>query len=425
MTRCGSIDKGRSSRQCPEKRIASEFVPREVSDGVRFVDKLRSSNMMRSGRVAGVSILVCLLSVCLDSSAAASPQASKTPSNGVGLKDGAAKSGSQKASTSKEKDAEPPSDTTATKAKAGDAETAPSDKQDGAKDSGKKSPKKMTRAEKKEAAIAEARAAVKEMIRKLGKGEYQEFVQQHIPIDEYVRELRSGQPMKIPLSAIPQLIQMAATLERLQDGDATIDPTGRVVTFKAKEDVKVVKAIENPYSQKSDDVPAYEGDLPEVIAAALKDLKAEKYEDCLSRLIPPSTIHMMKTDGRWDGVMESLSAGSPMVKTMIADLTELSKAEASMDGDMAEFRLPGVIHVVGRRGAAEEEDAEDRVIRFSKINGAWRFYDSNSKTVEELDAALKREVKGEISEDQLVVEKIGSDWRLLRVPGMPPVRPLD
>jgi hypothetical protein len=218
---------------------------------------------------------------------------------------------------------------------------------------------------------------------------------------------------------------MAATLQRLQDGDATIDPTGRVVTFKAKEDVKVVKAVENPYATKADEVPAYQGDLPDVIAAALKDLNAEKYEDCMSRLIPPSTIHMMKTDGRWDGMMESLSSDSPMIKMMISDLTELSKAEAAIDGDTAEYQLPNVIHVVGRGGDTEEEDAEDRVIRFSKINGAWRFYDSNAKTVEELDAALKREAKGEISDDQLVVEKIGSDWRLLQVPGMPRVRSLD
>lgn len=93
--------------------------------------------------------------------------------------------------------------------------------------------------------------------------------------------------------------------------------------------------------------------------------------------------------------MESLSADSPTVKTMIADLTELSKTEASMDGDTAEFRLPNVIHVVvGRGGDTEEEDADDRVIRFSRINGAWRFFDNNAKTVEELDAALKRDAKG-------------------------------
>lgn len=382
--------------------------------------------MRRVSRFAGLLILAGLMAGFLDSLAFASPQASKTPPKGASSKAGAAKSGSQKANTPKEKDTEPPSDAKAAKAKAGEGETAPSDKKDAAKDDVKKSAKKLTRAEKKEAAIAEARAAVKEMIRKLGKGEYQEFMHQHIPIDEYVRQLRSGQPMEIPLSAIPQLVQMATTLGQLQDGDATIDPTGRVVTFKAKEDVKTVKAIENPYSKKPDDVPVYEGDLPDVIAAALKDLKAEKYEDCLSRLIPPSTIHMMKTDGRWDGMMESMSSDSPMVTTMIADLTELSKAEASMDGDTAEFRLPTVIHVVvGRGGDTEEEDADDRVIRFSKINGAWRFYDSNAKTVEELDAALKRDAKGEISEDQLVVEKIGSDWRLLQVPGMPPVHPLN
>ncbi len=66
-------------------------------------------------------------------------------------------------------------------------ETAPSDKKDAAKDDVKKSAKKLTRAEKKEAAIAEARAAVKEMIRKLGKGDIRSSCISIFPIDEYVR----------------------------------------------------------------------------------------------------------------------------------------------------------------------------------------------------------------------------------------------
>ncbi len=362
--------------------------------------------MGRVGRFAGLLILAGLLLCSLESSAFASPQASKTPLKGAFPKDGAAKSGSQKASTSKENE-----------------ETA--------KDSGKKSAKKMTRAEKKEAAIAEARAAVKEMIRKLGKGEYQEFMHQHIPIDEYVRGLRNGRPMEIPVSAIPQMIQIAATLERLQDGEATIDPTGRVVTLTAKEESTIPKVINNPYSGEADAVSAYKGSLSDVIAAAIEDLSDQEFEKTLERLLPPSTIHMMKTDGRWDAMVASLTPESEMIMSMQAELQALLSLKPVIDGDTAEFRVPRIIHVVknkslfeGTSGDLEEEEVGERLIRFSRINGAWRFFDGNAATNVELEAALTRQAPMEISDNELVVEKIGSDWRLFAVPGMPPVRPV-
>ncbi len=370
--------------------------------------------MWQVGRFAGLLVLAFLIVSHLDSSVLAAPQASKaSPPKGASSKPGAANTSPSRARGS-EKSADTKTDSTDS-ARSGDTDTKEED--------GNQPTKRLSYAEKKEATIVEAREAVKEMIRKLGKGEYLEFMHQHIPIEEYVRMLRSGEPVTIPLSAIPSLIQMSATLEKLQDGDATIDKAGRVVSFRAKEGAKVEKVIQNPYSKKAEDVPAYQGDLPEVIATALKDLKAEQYEACMSRVLPPSTIHLMKTDGRWDGMMESLSPESPMVTAMITDLMTLSKAKASIDGDTAEYRFPNVIHRVARNDV-EEEDAGERIIRFSKINGAWRFFDSNVKTSEQLDAALKREVKGEIAEDQLVVEKIGSDWRLLHIPGMPRVRPL-
>jgi hypothetical protein len=347
----------------------------------------RSSRMCRIGRFGGM-ILAFWIATHLTSQLVAAPQAS-----------------SQKGSVQK----------TAGPA-AGESQ--------GKNDEAAKPAKRLTAAEKKEATIAEARLAVKEMVRKLSKGEYQDFMHQHFPIDEYVRRLRSGQPVDVPLRAIPQFIQIAATLGKLQDGDAKIDPTGRVVSFKAKDDAQTASVIESPYSKKPDDVPSYEGDLPKVIAAALKDLESKAYEDCMSRLIPPSTIHMMKTDGRWDGMIESLSPESPTIQAMVSDLTAIAGEKPSIDGDTAEYRQPRVIHVVGGRNQVQEKNAGERLIRFSKINGAWRFYDNNSTSLKELDAALRREVKGEFSEDQLVVEKIGSDWRLLQVPGMPRVRPL-
>ncbi len=44
-----------------------------------------------------------------------------------------------------------------------------------------------------------------------------------------------------------------------------------------------------------------------MIAAAIEDLSDQEFEKTLERLLPPSTIHMMKTDGRWDAMVASLT----------------------------------------------------------------------------------------------------------------------
>ena len=275
---------------------------------------------------------------------------------------------------------------------------------------------KSLKEKRDEAVKAEAKAAVAEMIRKLSKGEYVEFIHQHSPIEEYVSAFRDGRAGQVPFSALPQFLKLSETLKNMQDAEITVDRSGKIVHFVKQEELKKADRPQSRYSsaEKSTD-SGYGNDLAIAIESALQDLKEEKYEVFMTRMLPQSTILMMKADDRWDGMIESLSGDSPMIARMIEDLSILTKAEPVIADGTAEFTLPNVF--AGARGRKTEDvEAGKRVIKFSLVDDSWRFFDSNANTAAELDAALNRDAAGELMKSQLVLEKIGSDWRLSQMP---------
>ena len=285
-----------------------------------------------------------------------------------------------------------------------------------------KSPKQQATAgkslkEKRDEAVkAEAKAAVAEMIRKLAKGEYVEFIHQHSPIEEYVSAFRDGRAGQVPFSALPQFLKLSETLKNMQDAEITIDRSGKVVHFVKQEEMKKADRPQSRYtSTEKPTEPGYGNDLAIAIKSALQDLNEQNYEVFMTRMLPQSTILMMKADDRWDGMVASLSGDSPMITRMIDDLSILAKADPVIADGTAEFTLPNVVPMVrGRK--TEDVEVGKRVIRFSLVDDSWRFFDSNANTAAELDAALNRDAAGELLKSQLVLEKIGSDWRLTQMP---------
>ena len=276
---------------------------------------------------------------------------------------------------------------------------------------------KQSLKEKREEAVkAEAKEALAEMIRKLGKGEYVDFIHQHSPIEEYVSAFRDGRAGQVPFSALPQFVKMSETLKNMQDAEIIVDRTGKVVQFVKQDELPKADQPQSRYSSAEKPTePGYGNDLVIAIESALQDLKAEEYEVFMARMLPQSTVLMMKADDRWDGMVESLSGDSPMIERMVDDLTTLTKAKPIIDGATAEFTLPNVVQVARGRNT-ENADVGKRVIRFSLIDDSWRFFDSNANTAAELDAALNRDAAGESLKSELVLEKIGRDWRLLQMP---------
>jgi hypothetical protein len=264
---------------------------------------------------------------------------------------------------------------------------------------------------------AEAKAAVAEMIRKLSKGEYIDFIHQHSPIEEYISSFRGGRAGQVPFSALPQFLKLSEALKNMQDAEIIVDPSGKIVQFVKQEELSKAERPQSRYSsaEKPPD-PGYGDDLETAIQSALEDLQSENYEVFMSRMLPRSTVLMMKADERWDSMVEALSGDSPMIERMIEDLSTLVEARPVIEGATAEFTLPNLVSVTRGR-TTEEVEVGKRVIRFSLVEDSWRFFDSNANTTAELDAALNRDATGESLKSQLVLEKIGSDWRLLRMPG--------
>lgn len=276
--------------------------------------------------------------------------------------------------------------------------------------------KKSIKEKRNEAVSAEAKAAVAEMIRKLSKGEYVDFLHQHAPIEEYISAFRSGRAGQVPFSALPQFLKLSETLKNMQDAEIIVDPSGRIARFVKQEELPKADRPQSRYTTAERPTePGYGNDLKTAIEAALQDLKSENYEDFMNRMLPRSTVLMMKADDRWDGMVASFSGDSMKIERMIDDLSILAKAKPVIDDATAVFSLPNVVPVARGR-TTEDVEVGKRVIKFSLVEDSWRFFDSNANTTAELDAALNRDAAGESLKSELVLEKIGSDWRLSQMP---------
>jgi len=270
------------------------------------------------------------------------------------------------------------------------------------------------------AMIREASEARAEIVRKLQAGQYVEFIHQHSPIDRYLVDVRDGRAGRVQMLEMLGFSNLALTLESLKDAEISVDATGRVATFTKKKDVeKTAPTPKGPYSRSTEAAEGYGSDLKLVIQAALEDLRAKRYERFTERLFPPSMISMMKTDERWEALQASLSPESPLLEKMQSDLESLKELKPRISDGMAEFELPNHVTLRNRR-EGEDAVAGTRRLKFSLIDGSWRFHDSTSKVSAELDATLAREPSGETGAALLVLEKIGSDWRLRQVPRFQP-----
>lgn len=279
--------------------------------------------------------------------------------------------------------------------------------------------KKLSRREAREAeAKQDARDALAEMVRKLEKGEYMEFMHMHSPIEEYVMSRKSGRGPSISFRDIPRFAKLAGQLKAMEDAEITVDPTGLFVTLTKVEELNFAERPTSRYTEAAEPVSkGYGKDLKQALKAAQADLKGGDYETFMQGMIPPSTRKMMIADERWEGMLESLSPDSPQVERMLDDLAMLMKAEPKIDGAIAEYQVPNVVTISVNRQEDVEQEAGKRTIRFSLIDNSWRFFDATASVAKELDAALNRDAAGDSLKSQIVLEKIGSDWRLQRFPG--------
>lgn len=266
----------------------------------------------------------------------------------------------------------------------------------------------------------EVRAALANMLALLEQEQFEEFVHQHAPLDTYVRfleMLEEGESMPKPKPA--EVAPLIEYVKSMQDMTINVHPTGRFAMLSADPDTTPAEKpnVVNPFAGlRQETTTGYGNDLAAAISTARSDLAAGDAEKFATGMFPPSTIAMIKAEGRWDSTLEQLAADAPRAAAVVKDLQVLETLKPVIDGDTATFTLDRIVTKVNRNGGESFKDGE-RTIRFSLIDGDWRFFDNTRDVASRIDAALDREmpeVEGRSLE--LRLQKVGSDWRLMTFP---------
>ncbi len=266
----------------------------------------------------------------------------------------------------------------------------------------------------------EVRTALANMLALLEQEQFEEFVHQHAPLDSYVRfleRLEAGESMPKPTPA--EVAPLAEYVKSMQNMTISVHPTGRFATLSADPSVSLAEkpSAANPFAGlRKETTPGYGSDLTGVIRAARSDLATGNAEKFASGMLPPSTIAMIRAEGRWDSTLEQLAADAPRAAAMVKDLQILETLQPVIDGDTAMFTLDRIVTKTGRNAGESFKDGQ-RAIKFSLIDGDWRFFDNTRDVASRIDEALDREmpeVEGRSLEYRLL--KAGSDWRLMTIP---------
>ncbi|MEZ6043048.1 MAG: hypothetical protein R3C20_21320 [Planctomycetaceae bacterium] len=225
-----------------------------------------------------------------------------------------------------------------------------------------------------------------------------EFLIHYGPIDE-LRSLQAAEANSQPLPEIPRQNLLNA-IDALEAQVADVGATAVVATLTA-----------DSGSGESDAGPGYEGDVNAVINRWISDLEEGNVREFMLNAFPPDALSAMFRNGPDRNFAAMADKDAALVVRMLQDLKSLSTETPRIDGDTAEFTLPAVTYTENElrfvRPPGNPYVIPERIIRFSRIGGCWRFYsDGSLQQTSVLDGKVIR----------LNLERVGSSWRLVSYP---------
>ncbi len=195
-----------------------------------------------------------------------------------------------------------------------------------------------------------------------------EFLIQFGPMDE-LRKLQSAESASQPLPEIPR----DSLLKAIQAVSGGIADVG---------DSALLASVSSEIAGDSGDPqwapgPGYDGDVSAVIAKSIAELEQGRIREFMLNMFPPDALRAMFRNGPERSFAAKADMNSALVVRTLQDLKSLAAEQPQITGDVAEFSLPAVEYtdqdVTQIRPALAQYPVPDRVIRFSKINGHWRF----------------------------------------------------
>lgn len=247
----------------------------------------------------------------------------------------------------------------------------------------------------------ELSVAMNRMLKLLKDGNDREFLRDFAPIEEF-RKLQAAESGSSPLPKIPSDILIPVIKGAIsQRPEMTSD--GKTASFLPATG-KLIEAAWQPG-------PGYEGDVKAVIRSGISDIEKGEVRTFIRNAFPPDALQVMFTRSFENSAVPLVEKDSALITLMLRDLRDLEKKEPKVTGDVAEFSLPAIDYPKEQaqliRPGADHYSLQPRVIRFSLINGHWRFYS---------DGTLRKSGMIEGTGTRLQLEQMGSTWRLTRYP---------
>lgn len=286
-------------------------------------------------------------------------------------------------------------------------------------------------------AAREARQALATILQLLQDGNDEQYFLDHAPGSQYAliqKILADGKPL--PAITPPHRKQIVDYVRTMQQMDIVLKANGVCAAFVPPaltgDDAGKPEAKNLYAKMTATGIAGYGDQLPAVIKLALADLAAGESEKFAAKMFPPSTTAMIKTENRWDHVVKQLATGTAQCVAMQKDLQLIEALEPKIDGNTAIYTLDRIATAFQsgvtrtRLGAprrtpwpvakqpATSVDGK-REIRFSLVDGHWRFYDNTSQLAARVAEALNQKMSEGSSPDDTpyLLIKLGKTWRLM------------
>lgn len=247
----------------------------------------------------------------------------------------------------------------------------------------------------------ELSVAMSRMLKLLKDGNDREFLRDFAPIEEF-RKLQAAEAGSSPLPKVPSELLISIIKGAIgQKPEMTSD--GKTASFLPATG-KLIEAAWQP-------APGYDGDVKAMIRSAISDIEKGDVRTFIRNAFPPDALQVMFTRSFENSAIPLVEKDSVLVTLMLRDLRDLEKKEPKVAGEVAEFTLPAIDYPKEQaqliRPGADHYNLQQRVIKFSLINGHWRFYS---------DGSLRKSGIIEGTGTRLQLEQMGSTWRLTRYP---------
>jgi hypothetical protein len=280
-------------------------------------------------------------------------------------------------------------------------------------------------------AQAEVQRTLNDAIAVVEAGDLVKFVQFYAPV-ELLRNLRDQGRLETLRSSPPDSRILLSLLRRFQNGEVRLERDGLVARVTPrrdksdsppKEDVDAPDPLAVVPSPKLDKIKlvGYGSDLSQVLKSSLAALDTGELESFIDHVFPAGELGRLQAHGK-PQLVARLNKQRELFEQMRRDLKALGDAtpEFNADKTVATFvlRTPTADKRLG------DAPPELRTVKFQKVAGSWRFYDNSTPVREEIarqsrllppklkySAGMRTE-----NPDVLVMEKLGSSWRLAALP---------